>query len=396
MGYGILLIFALGALDWELPLTQTTFLDRNSTELSRFRFEAEPKLKFSSDSAFSTEISARGWLDPVPKHEAKYFLDLRSAWVEGKFLPWTIRLGTQQIVWGEALHFFSADVLHPKDFRDLFLNSLESSRIPQTGILVTGDNETWGIQLIYFPWSRVNHYPEWLSQFSLPQYSIESLGLANPETEKIFEFSEPALAGNLRLNIERAEIHLMGGMIRDPQPYFRVDSARVFESHDRMEFVGLTLSYAWESILLRAESLLYPRRKLNALGPGASLTHHKVGELNSLGSTEYSGVDDVIVSLQIYWNQRYDCKSSQILPCRTIQENAKVLWMNLPWQLEFESSLWVEAKDPSFWWSNKIRRNFGDHLKAELSVEEFFGSGSGLFANLRNRDQVISKVEYRF
>ncbi len=44
---------------------------------------------------------------------------------------WDFRIGAQQIVWGEVIGLFFADVVSARDMRDFLLPSFEVMRIPQ-------------------------------------------------------------------------------------------------------------------------------------------------------------------------------------------------------------------------------------------------------------------------
>lgn len=57
-------------------------------------------------------------------------LVLRDGYIDFTLPKANIRLGHQQIVWGEALSQFFADVVNPKDFREFFLPTFNYIRIP--------------------------------------------------------------------------------------------------------------------------------------------------------------------------------------------------------------------------------------------------------------------------
>lgn len=58
-------------------------------------------------------------------------LSVRDAYVDISAGDWDYRLGRQQIVWGEMVGFFFADVVSARDMREFLLPELESMRIPQ-------------------------------------------------------------------------------------------------------------------------------------------------------------------------------------------------------------------------------------------------------------------------
>lgn len=57
-------------------------------------------------------------------------LDLREAVAAFSAGGWDLRVGRQQVVWGEAVGLFFADVVNPKDLREFLLRPFDDIRIP--------------------------------------------------------------------------------------------------------------------------------------------------------------------------------------------------------------------------------------------------------------------------
>lgn len=386
--------------DWGLKVEQRTSMNSDQGHLHRLRFQGEPWAGKELSSHWSLKTEVRGWIDPgvMPsthyadqiEEDEGYGLQLRKAYAEYRNLPFSLRVGVQEIVWGEALHFFSADILHPKDYRDGFLNSLSWARRPQTGIHFQWDDGQWSAQFVYFPFSMINRYPRLGSDFFAARYDVESVGIPHPDEEGLFDFSKPTLAANFGLRAHGLDVHLLGAFMRDPQRYYRSGASGRYYT-DRMVVSAVTASYTYEDFLGRFEFAWMPARRVNAYS--GVFSDHRVGEINSIASMDYSGFENIILTANFHLNKKINCQLNQILPCQTHQEGAKFLWLNLPFQSEFESSAWVEFKDPSVWWSTSLRKALTDHLKASLSVEQFFGSGETLYAEWARSDQVVVSVE---
>ncbi len=409
---GLSLLFLWGALEdlqWQpdVQLRYRGAFNTSEAHFSRSRIEILSGAEGTYRDQWRGHASARLFYDPAIWPESHYSesvrkdegydAELRTGYVEYSSLPWKMRAGLQDVVWGEALHYFSADILHPKDFRDGFLNTLSWARRPQFGFWSSYSADKGSLEFVYFPVSRLNRYPRQGAEFAVPRTLPESLGLPAASTESLWDFSEPALGVNGGLQWGAFDAHLIATWIRDPQPHLRYQAgATEFESKSMSVLAG-TMSYTTGDFLFRGESQWFFGRQLNRLQSGM-LTSESVTELNHLGSVEYSGFDQMLLSFQGFWMQRLGCKSGQILNCRVFQEGVQFVWMNLPLDLEFETTFWAEAADPAAWWSTKLRRPFTDHLKAELSIEEFFGSadGSSVYADWRNQDQIILQLEYLF
>jgi len=97
-------------------------------------------MKFVFNDHFKLRIGGRAWVDAVydltdqyPKpvvSNMRAEAMLRDAYLDITYPNISIRVGHQQIVWGEALGQFFADVVTPKDLREFFLPSFEDIRLP--------------------------------------------------------------------------------------------------------------------------------------------------------------------------------------------------------------------------------------------------------------------------
>lgn len=108
--------------------------------LTKLKGQARIDLKFIFSDHFKLRLGGRAWADgaydltgqypkPVRSNMRKEVL-LRDAYLDMTFPYINVRVGHQQIVWGEALGQFFADVVTPKDFREFILQNFEEMRLP--------------------------------------------------------------------------------------------------------------------------------------------------------------------------------------------------------------------------------------------------------------------------
>jgi hypothetical protein len=67
-----------------------------------------------------------------------------------------LRLGKQQIVWGEALGTFITDVVNPKDLREFILPDFDDIRIPQWSAHVEGTVGDRHLEIVWTPRPKFN------------------------------------------------------------------------------------------------------------------------------------------------------------------------------------------------------------------------------------------------
>lgn len=381
--------------------TNFSMLSAERSRLSRSRFQFEGSANVDLIERWSVEGSARVFVDPgvwtanytdAVTSDERWQASPRSLYLEFSALPYRMRLGLQQVVWGEALHYFSADLLHPKDLRDFFLNDLEWARIPQTGVSISYDDGSQNYQFVYFPYTEAHRLPRIGSEFYLNRYGVDGLGIQNTSEVSRFDFSKPTLGLNIGHRFDEFDLHAMVVYAKDFQRYY--ENRRY--KYDRLLTVAGTASYTWRDFLFRFEEIINFNRTLNVLNSPVSISDASVTQFTTLPVIELTVTDDVTIAQQIYWMQTLNCADGQLLPCRTLQHGTTLHWMHLPWRLELDTSVWVETKDPSAWWSAKLKRPFGERMTATLGFEEFFGSGSTVYSELASHDQITAKFEYIF
>lgn len=135
----------------------------------KIREFAKAHLKFTGGEHVQVRVGGRAWYDAVydvtdhypaaVRKDLRTELSLRDAFVDLSFSPVRLRLGRQQIVWGEALGQFFADAINPKDLREFLLPDFDDVRIP-----------VWAVDLQY-------HF--------LPQSRIEAVAVFDPTVDRL-------------------------------------------------------------------------------------------------------------------------------------------------------------------------------------------------------------------
>lgn len=152
---------------------------------SKLKEGARIDLKFVFNDHFKLRIGGRGWVDAVYDLTDQYPKPvvtnmraealLRDAYLDITYPYVNIRVGHQQIVWGEALGQFFGDVVTPKDLREFFLPSFEDIRLP-----------IWAIDLQYSFARNAN-----LELVLSPDRTVSKLALPGAD----FSFRVPPEAG---------------------------------------------------------------------------------------------------------------------------------------------------------------------------------------------------------
>ena len=113
----------------------------------RWRLSARASL----DGAFSSDHYPH-----AVRRDQRAEVSLHEAYVDFSGGDWEFRLGKQNIVWGEMVGLFFADVVSAKDMRDSVLPEFDQIRIPQWAARAEWFGGDSHLELVWLPWPDVD------------------------------------------------------------------------------------------------------------------------------------------------------------------------------------------------------------------------------------------------
>lgn len=148
---------------------ETAFRIASPRNFSKIRQFVKAETKFTFNDHLKMKLGGRAWYDAVYDLTDQYPPDvrdslrkeitIRDAYLDIAAPKLNIRIGNQQIVWGEALGQFFADVVTPKDLREFFLPSFEDVRIPIWALdLQYSFLPGWTLEAVLSPDMSVNKF----------------------------------------------------------------------------------------------------------------------------------------------------------------------------------------------------------------------------------------------
>ena len=232
--------------------------------------------KYAVSEAVSVRAAVRGWYDAVfdatdrypanVERDQKTDLSLREALLTIGRGDLDVRLGRQQIVWGEAISTFVTDVVNPKDFREFVLPDFSELRIPIWALDATYRlAEGMSIEGVWTPDTMPNRLPKQGAEFQFARlpYRFRNPVVRLPDDAD--EFSLARSEGGVRLSVLRqgwdvsliyydeADKSQVFFQRRVPQPS-RPDVIVLDPQHPRLHVVGATLGKSFEPVVVRAEA----------------------------------------------------------------------------------------------------------------------------------------------
>ncbi len=350
--------------------------------------------------------SSNFYLDPVKRNQRLDFF-YRENYLDFSAGDWDFRLGAQQIVWGEVVGLFFADVVSAKDEREFLLPSFDIIRIPQAAAraeYTVGDSH---LELVWIPvpaFDKIgkpgaDFYPAPLPS---PTPAQAAALFQNPVTpaRRLSNSNYGVRANTLAAGWDLAAFYYRS--FSTTPTFYRLpsdigDQPFTFEPHyDRIWQAGGTLSKDFSDFVLRAETVYAHGQGYSVTDPSAPQGVVTRSTLDYILSVEFALPGDTRLNVQGFQRVFFGGGGDDI----AIKSDG------------FGASIFISTKltntlEPQLLWIQSFK-NAGGLIRPRLNwlaaknttigfgVDIFTGPSDGFFGRFNNRDRVYAEVRYDF
>lgn len=317
-------------------------------------------------------------------------LELREFYLDHYAGDAFVRLGKQQIVWGQADGLRVLDVINPLSYREFILPDVEHRRIPLWSALTEIPLETWTAQLVWIPDATV-------TESTLPgaTYSL----IPDPFGEGRLQVNRPdSLADSdfgLKLSTFQSgwdlSLNYLYHTIDDP--LIRIDAfgQQVLADYNRSHLVGGTASKPFGDLTLRSEVGLESKNRFENSLTG-EIINTEVGSY--VIGLDYSGFSDWFISAQFFQTYRFtgthDNGSSKEQVTVLIRHDA----MNNALILEALGIYDLNKKDSLI--QLEAEYSVSTNVVLRAGADLFFGDQSGTFGQFQEASRLSTGFTFSF
>jgi hypothetical protein len=342
--------------------------------------------------------------DPV-REDQRAQLQVRETYLDFA-LPgaWEMRVGRQQIVWGEVVGMFVADVVSARDLRDFILPDFEILRIPQWAARAEYFGSDWHGELVWIPLPSYDDIGKPGAEF-YPFPIPATPGLA----QKVLDDRKPAQSlGNTNYGARASRLvrgwDLSGfyytSMSTSPTLYRTLElspaPAVVFEPrHDRIHQAGATLTKDFGRVVLRAEGVYTAGRSYEITNTARAQSAVRQDTLDYVVGLDFMLPSDGRLNLQTF--QRYFLDHDADIAYDAIETGVSVLVSAKVTPTVEPELLWIQSLSSSDRLVRpRVNWAIDSRLAARLGVDVFDGPQYGVFGRFRDRDRIYAELRYAF
>ena len=343
--------------------------------------------------------------DHYPSEVAKdqrFNLMLRENYLDIGAGYWDYRLGKQNVVWGEMVGLFFADVVSARDSREFILPEFDAMRIPQWAARAEYFKDDFHAELLWVPVASYDLIGKPGAEFY--PYQLQPAGIAVQYRNEVRPTRNLSNTNyGLRLSTLRNGWDISGFAYSsmDISPTFYRDAATlpgtfIYEArHERINQFGSTLAKDFGSFVLKGEAVYTRGRKFSVLRLGDADGLAPQNTLDWALGLDFMLPADTRLNVQVfqrdYFNHDPDLISDK-------QESGYSLLLNhkLNDKLEVQA-MFISSLNRTDWlFRPRVTWNFERNWRLAVGADVFKGPALGLFGQYDSRDRVYSEVRYSF
>lgn len=340
-------------------------------------------------------------------------LGVREAWTEIVFRDADLRIGKQQIVWGEADGAFITDIVSPRDLTNFILPDFEEIRIGVPAARLDWYFGPVTAQAVWVPQFVPNQPPDqdslWfrepdlLSEVNLPAGVTRTLH--DPELPDTTLFNSEVY-GKLSYFGSALNGEVMAGWAYDSDPVLEQDrtfdqstgqlqSVDITPVYERMAVTGGSLSTTLGSVVARSEAAVYLDRSFNTTDMENENGIAEHTQLHYLAGADWSlgGVD---LTAQWIVNGILDYEDDLTREQWEHTATARAQQTFFADRLTTELFTYVGIDPWDSLWRPAVAWEVDDGVEARLSADLFFGDEEGRFGYYSDNDLATAEVSFTF
>jgi hypothetical protein len=336
------------------------------------------------------------------ERDQRFNVYLRENYLDVGAGNWDFRLGKQNVVWGEMVGLFFADVVSARDMREFILPEFDMMRIPQWAARAEYFNDDFHAEFLWIPVASYDLIGKPGAEFYPWQIQPPGVNVVYRNEDIPSRTLENSNYG-IRLSTLANGWDVSGFAYSsmDVSPTFYRDAASVpgtyiyRAKHDRIQQYGGTVAKDFGEVVLKGEMVYTHGRQFTVLRASDSNGVVPQNTLDWALGLDFSLPADTRFNVQFFQRQYFSHDTDLIADAR---ENGYSLLLSHKFTDKLEAqTLWISSLNRTDWLLRpRITWNFERNWRLAVGADVFKGPRLGLFGRYDGQDRVYSEVRYSF
>jgi hypothetical protein len=361
------------------------------------------KWKLSARAGYDAVYEGADFYPGSVRRDQRSELELREAYVDFSAGAWEFRLGKQNIVWGEMVGLFFADVVSAKDLREFVLPEFEQIRIPQWAVRAEWFGDDSHLEFVWLPAPATDRIGKPGAEFypypPIPDgMPYEIVGEHRPS--RSFSNGGFGVRGSVLLR----GWDLTAFAYRSPDSaasFYRsvLDAPQMAVSYqpryDRVTRVGATMAQDFDGVVVKAEAIYSDGRKFASARADAPDGLLELRTLDWIVGVDLTPADAWRVNAQFF--QRIFLDHDPSIGLRSIEHGASLMVSSDLGRGVTAEMLAISSLVRTDWMLRpSISWKIGADSRLRFGADLFGGASFGLFGRYAERDRVYAEYRYSF
>jgi hypothetical protein len=379
---------------------------KNTLNLAAEReLSADINLKVSGRFSYDGAYDVSNFYPDRVKRNQRWEAMFQETYLDVGLSDLNFRVGRQNIIWGEVVGLFFADVVTAKDLREYLIPEFDYIRVPQWATRAEyfkGDFKAEAIWIPYMTYDQIGKPGAEFYPLTAPPPPGFRQNIRSERTPHSLRDSSFGVRGSYLLNGWDSSAFYYGSMDSSPT-FFRstilapVPTVRFRPDHERIHQAGLTTSKDAGSFVFKAEAVYTWDRFFNVTNTSDANGVVRQNFLDYIVSAEIPLPSESRLNLQLFqrWFTNYDPDILQ----RRVETGASLYVSTKLFDEKVEPELLMiqSLNRLDYMTRFKINWYFAKDWRFVAGTAIFGGTNKlGFFGRFDNRDRVFTELRYTF
>nr|WP_319393005.1 DUF1302 family protein [uncultured Desulfobacter sp.] len=336
-------------------------------------------------------------------------VDIRDTYIDLNLGKFDLRLGNQQIVWGQAVGLFFADIVNPKDLREYILPDLDQIRIPVPAANIESYYNDYYFQVIFIPFPEFNEFGKQGSEFDFSRqlYNLDADIILNDPADPSNSLENSEIGGRIGWFKNGWDLALFYfyDMYNFPVNY-RFISAGTSGTHpvtitykpeyERIHRIGSTFSKEFMDAIFKGEFIYNSEMFFESSDISDMDGITKSPSFNWLMGVDYTFFNTLDTNFQIM--QNFIINHDNSMSDKKYSTSFSV-WLKTSFfenRIEPECFFVASLNQRDWLIRPKLNYIFNDKIKITIGGDLFYGEPDGSFGIFNQNDRGYVEILYKF